>query len=240
MAYSGLDILYEDETVIAVNKESGMLVIPDRFRSDIPNLRSILSERFGEIWIVHRLDKDTSGIVLFAKTAAAHKTLNDEFSEHAIRKTYIALLRGQLEHDSGNIKEPLQPHPRKKGMMQVHPAGKDSETNYKVRQRFRDFTLVEAHPITGRQHQIRVHFAAIGHPLAIDPIYGSKEPIFLSQLKNSFRSKDKDEHPLIDRLTLHAEKIEFTHPITEKCLSIEAALPKDFRAIIHQLEKWNQ
>ncbi len=233
------EILYEDGMLVAVNKPSGLLVIPDRFRGDIPCLRSVLADRYGDIWVVHRLDRDTSGVVLFAKTADAHKILNDEFAEHRIRKTYIALLRGALEHRSGSIKRPLLPHPHTKGMMQVHPAGKFSETGYRVTGAFRDFTLVDALPVTGRQHQIRVHFAAIGHPLAIDPLYGNPEPIYLSGFKKSFQAAGKEETPLIGRLTLHAHRIEFTHPSTTAAITIEAPLPKDFRAVVHQLEKWN-
>jgi 23S rRNA pseudouridine955/2504/2580 synthase/23S rRNA pseudouridine1911/1915/1917 synthase len=233
------DILYEDEIFLAVNKQPGMLVIPDRFREDIPNLRTLLAERYGEIWVVHRLDKDTSGIVLFAKTAEAHKSLNEEFSTHTVHKTYGALLRGRLEHASGAIQQPLAPHPKKKGLMQVHPAGKFSETHYMVRTAFRDFTFVDVTPVTGRQHQIRVHFAAIGHPLAIDPLYGSDEPILLSTIKKTFQSAGSDELPLIARLTLHAAAIEFTHPSTRVSFKIEAPLPKDLKAVLHQLEKWN-
>jgi len=236
-----LHIVFEDDDLIAVNKPSGLLVIPDRYRKDFPNLRDILIEQYGNIFVVHRLDKDTSGIIVFAKNAAAHKYLNDQFTSHTVEKIYCALVRGRLEHTAGSIKYSLAPHPRTHSMMAVSPAGKISITDYTVREAFRNYTLVEARPHTGRLHQIRIHFAAFGHPLAIDRIYGSSEPLLLSSIKSGYKPSGSEESPLIDRLTLHAEKITFIHPrAPEQPQTLIVPMPKDFEAVVQQLRKYNK
>ncbi len=236
-----LNIVFEDDDLLVVNKPAGLLVIPDRYRKDLPNLRDILIEKYGDIFVVHRLDKETSGILVFAKNAATHKHLNGQFTDHTIEKVYCALVRGRLEHTAGSIKYSLAPHPKKPSVMVVSQAGKISITDYTVREAFRDYTLVEARPHTGRLHQIRVHFATFGHPLAIDRIYGSQEPIFLSSIKPDYKPSGSNESPLIERLTLHAERITFIHPATPgQPKTLNAPLPKDFEAVIQQLRKYNK
>ncbi len=239
MDSSELNIIFEDDAFLAINKPAGLLVIPDRYRKDLPNLRDILIEKYGQIFIVHRIDKETSGILLFARNPEAHRVLNNQFTDHTIEKVYVALVRGRLQHTAGSIKFPLAPHPKKPAMMVVSQAGKISITDYKVREAFRDYTLVEGKPRTGRMHQVRVHFAALGHPLAIDRLYGNKEPIFLSSIKPNYKRSGKDESPLMDRLTLHAEKITFIHPASGQSQTLTAPLPKDFKAVIQQLRKHN-
>jgi 23S rRNA pseudouridine1911/1915/1917 synthase len=238
---SELAIIFEDDDLVAVNKPAGLLVIPDRYRKDIPNLRDMLAKRNGQIFVVHRLDKETSGILIFAKNADAHRLLNDQFTNHTIEKVYIALVRGRLRHGAGSIKYPLAPHPKKPAVMTVSQSGKISVTDYNIREAFRDYTLVEARPRTGRLHQVRVHLAAFGYPLAIDKLYGSKEPIFLSSIKPDYKPSGDGESPLIDRLTLHAEKITFVHPREpDQPRTLTAPLPKDFEAVVQQLQKYNK
>ncbi len=241
MSTSELNIIFEDADLLAINKPAGLLVIPDRYRKDIPNLRDLLIAKYGNIFVVHRLDKETSGILIFAKNAATHKHLNDQFTGHAIDKVYLALVRGRLQHTAGSIKFSIAPHPKKPAMMAVDQGGKISITDYEVREAFRDYTLVEARPHTGRLHQIRVHFAAFGHPLAIDRLYGSHEPIFLSSIKSDYKPSGNRELPLIDRLTLHAESITFYHPASPvEPRTLSALLPKDFETVIQQLRKYNK
>lgn len=234
------NIIFEDVDLLAVNKPAGLLVIPDRYRKDLPNLRDLLVTKYGNIFVVHRLDKETSGILIFAKNAATHKHLNDQFTGHTIEKVYLALVRGRLEHAAGAIKFPLAPHPKKPALMVVSQAGKISITDYNVREVFKDYTLVEARPHTGRLHQVRIHFAALGHPLAFDRGYGNKEPILLSSIKPDYKPSGKSVSLLIDRLTLHAEKITFIHPSTGHPQTLTAPLPKDFEVLIQQLRKYNR
>ena len=234
------EIIFEDADIIAVNKPSGLLVIPDRFRKELLNLRNLLEMKYGGIFVVHRLDRETSGVTLFAKNAEAHRLLNGQFTDHTIKKIYLALVCGIPDHEAGTLKFPLAPHPRKPGTMVVSEAGKISITEYRVAEKFLKYSLVEARPLTGRTHQVRIHLAAYGHPLAVDRIYGSGEPLRLSSFKPGYKPSATEERPLIDRLTLHAEKITFHHPATNAEVTLTAPLPQDFELTLKQLRKNNR
>lgn len=234
-----IDLLFEDENFIVVNKPPQLLVIPDRWDSTRPALISILQDRFpdNKIYVVHRLDQDTSGVIMFAKTAAAHKHLNLQLQGREVEKIYFAIVKGEIKTD-GIIDLAIDTDSRRKGRVSIRKKGKNSITEYQVLERFRGFTYVRVIPRTGRTHQIRVHLQAIGHPLAIDPLYGDSEPIYLSRLKRNYRFKlDQEERPLIDRLTLHAGEIRFNHPITGEQMKVSAELPKDIRALLNVLRK---
>ncbi len=233
-------ILYEDETIIAINKPAGLLVIPDRYDLDKPNLLAMLRARDAKtkIYVVHRLDQGTSGVVLFTKTGAAHQQLNYQMEMRQIIKEYHAVVRGELDRD-GRIGWAIDKDPRRRGRMMVSHAGKPSITDYQVIERFSGYTYLKLFPRTGRTHQIRVHLQAMGCPLAVDALYGTAEPIYLSKLKRDYRFKAEDpEKPLIDRLPLHAAAIEFRHPTTGEQISLSAELPKDLRALLHALRKY--
>jgi 23S rRNA pseudouridine1911/1915/1917 synthase len=235
-----IEILFEDNNLIAINKASQMLVIPDRWDPNKPSLISILQDRYPneKIYVVHRLDKDTSGVILFARTAAAHKNLNRQLEGRQTKKIYFAIVKGEVKED-GVIDLAIDTDRGKKGRVMIHKNGKDSITEYHVIKRFKGFSHLKVIPKTGRTHQIRIHLQAIGHPLAIDPLYGYSAPIFLSNLKRNYRFKlDQEERPLIDRLTLHAREIHFTHPLTGEELSIAAELPRDMRALVYALGKY--
>lgn len=235
-----LEILFEDEHLIAVDKPAGLLVIPDRWDPNKPSLISILQQRDpdNKIYVVHRLDRDTSGVVLFARTAMAHKHLNQQMELRQTEKIYFALVKGELKQD-GVIDLPLRMERHGKGKVAIHKKGKDAITEYHILKKFKGFTYLKVHPKTGRTHQIRVHLQALGHPLAIDSIYGAPNPIYLSQLKRNYRFKqDQEERPLIGRLTLHATEIRFMHPVTGEQIRIMAELPSDMQIILKVLEKY--
>ena len=235
-----IPILHDDEAVIALNKPGGLPVIPERWHPEWPCLRSIAESQLGaKIWVVHRLDAGTSGVLIFAKTAEAHRHLCEQFGNRKVEKIYHALVQGKLETDALTIQRPIAPHPKKKGIMMIARAGKRSVTSLRVLERFRTATLLEVHPQTGRQHQIRVHLQAIGYPLLVDPVYGNNEAFYLSSLKSNYhRKEDEEETPLIQRLTLHAASLKLRHPVTEEELTIAAPEPKDFHAAVRNLRKY--
>jgi len=239
-----LDILYEDDAMIAVNKPAGLLITPDRWDRGIPTIQDMLREYLRKhvdhpnIRLVHRLDKDTSGVVLLAKSVTAQSYLSKQFEKGEVNKTYHAIVKGVVDKDEGVISFPLIESPRKPGTMMVSDKGKQSITLYKVLERFRGFTLVEVNPLTGRTHQVRVHMMASGFPLAIDPFYGDSKPVYLSDLKKDYKRKGESETPLIGRLPLHAFRISFREPMGKKMLLVEAPLPRDFQHMIKALRKY--
>lgn len=237
-----VSILYEDEDIVIVNKPSRYLSIPDRHDETKPNVLSFLTNKYGKVFTVHRLDKETSGILCFAKNETAHKVLSKQFQERTVEKIYYALVDGILTPSEGTINLSIAPHPARPGKMMVSNKGKRSLTTYKVVEQFNNFSLVEANIKTGRTHQIRVHFEAIGFPLAIDTLYGTRTEFFLSEVKlRKFRlGKNQEERPLMTRTTLHAYRLVLEQPTTQKRLIFEAPLPKDFSAVVKQLQKWNK
>lgn len=239
--YQALDILSEDEDYIIINKQAGMLTLPDRFDPSIPSLYHTLKTHYGDIWVVHRIDKQTSGVIAFAKNADAHRELSAQFENHKVQKKYWLLALGGLDRDEGTVDLPIGENGSKVGSMKIDPIhGKNSVTKYRVIERFLNYTLVEAEPLSGRTHQIRVHFKAMGHPLAVDELYGSAEGIKLSTLKKAYKIKSGHaEKPLIARLTLHAKSLRFYHYRHQETVTADAPLPKDFNGALKQLRKLN-
>lgn len=234
-----LEILYEDENLIAVNKPAGMLTLPDRFQEDRPNLYRALQVMYTSLFVIHRLDKDTSGVILFALDAQTHAALSKAFEEHRVKKTYVALVLGQVTPNEGTIDRPIAPHASGDGRMTTSNKGKRAVTHYRVTRHFRKYTWLHLEIETGRTHQIRVHMAWMKHPLAVDPLYGGEEGVFLSEIKEKYKpSRGETEHPLIERVPLHAFRIQFEHPAHGEQVRIEAPLPKDLRATLNQLERW--
>ena len=186
-----------------------MLSIPDRAMSE-PSLKDLLDAKYGKIFPVHRLDRDTSGIILFAKNADFHKYLSGLFEKHKVEKYYVGVVTGKPSADRGEIEAPIAEHPVKKGLMVVHRSGKASHTSYEVLRSHNAYSLISFQLHTGRTHQIRVHARHIGHPIACDPLYGSADPVLLSKYKKGFKqSKFQDERPILDRLALHAHRLVF-------------------------------
>lgn len=229
-------ILYEDDRIVAFDKGSGISSIRERFVVGI-SLKEIAEEKLGRLWTVHRIDKDTSGVIVFARDAEAHKALNDQFERHETGKTYAAVLEGEMPQEEMRIDIPLMSDPAHPGRVRPSARGKDSVTVLHLRERFRGFSYVEARPLTGRQHQIRVHCKAVGLPLAVDPFYGNRSELLLSSFKRKYRNYGQEEKPLIARLTLHAERLTVVHPGTGEPITFESPLPKDMNALLNQLRK---
>jgi len=230
-------ILKEDENLVAINKPSGLLTIPDREGKEI-SLKQILKNKYGEIFTVHRLDKETSGIVVFAKNEEAHKQLSGLFEARETLKIYNGLVLGTPFEKSGVIKEPIAEHPSKKGLMTVYKKGKESITEYEVLENFKLYSWMQFRILTGRTHQIRVHMKHLGHPIVCDELYGDGKPVFISMIKRKKFNLAKDEEterPILSRLALHASKLKFE--LDHKVYEIEAELPKDLRALLKQLHK---
>lgn len=235
-----LPILFADDDVVVIDKPSGMLSLPDRFDTTLPNIRRILEDMYGEIYIVHRLDKETSGVMIAARNAQAHKNLSEQFEHHTIRKIYHAIVSGVVEQDEFPINIPLMADPKRKGLMRPSARGKDAHTIVKVLERFRIASLIECTLVTGRMHQIRVHCSAIGHPLLVDPDYGTTKEFLLSSIKRRYNlKKDTTERPVIDRLTLHAKSIAFLHPSTSQSVEFTSEYPRDVAAAINVLRKYS-
>jgi 23S rRNA pseudouridine955/2504/2580 synthase/23S rRNA pseudouridine1911/1915/1917 synthase len=233
-----LDILYEDDEIVVINKTANILSIPDRYDPKKINLKTILENRYDSIYVVHRLDKDTSGVICFAKSEASHRNLNLQFHTRKIGKIYHLFCEGHPVVDNGLIDQPILKNSDGKGF--IHKKGKPSQSKYIVRKKFRFHSLIEFELLSGRTHQARIHAAHIGCPLIVDPLYGNKEAFYLSEIKKKYRlGKYKKERPLLYRTPLHAFNLRFRHPSTNKILEISAPYPKDLRALQNQLTKWS-
>ncbi|MEP6750733.1 MAG: RluA family pseudouridine synthase [Bacteroidota bacterium] len=231
--------IFENDNFIVLNKPSGMLSIPDRTQSQ-PSLKDFLLEKFGGIFTVHRLDKDTSGVIVFAKNEMTHKHLSQQFEDRSTQKIYNGLVTGKLDEPKGVIDAPIAEHYSQKGMMMTSDKGKPSVTEYELLEQFRSFSWLQFHILTGRTHQIRVHMKHLGHPVACDELYGDGKSILLSSFKKKFNlaKSAEEERPLLNRLALHAAQLSFKD-IDENVHTFEAPLPKDLRALLQQLRKWN-
>jgi 23S rRNA pseudouridine1911/1915/1917 synthase len=232
-------IVLENDAFIILNKPAGLLSIPDRIGKDI-SLKKMLQEQYGEIFTVHRLDRETSGLIVFARTETAHKKFSQQFEDRETEKIYVGLALGSLAEKKGMIEAPIAEHPSKKGTMMVHRKGKPSHTDFEVLEEFGIFSWLKFRIHTGRTHQIRVHMKHIGHPLACDEIYGDGKPVFLSSIKFRYKisGKEEEEKPLLNRLALHALFLSFhLDGIKTECT---AEWPKDLRALLNQLRKWKK
>ena len=230
-------IIFEDDDFIALNKPSGLLSIPDRKGIEI-SLKVLLKEKYGEIFTVHRLDKETSGLIVFAKNEYAHKQLSMQFEKRQTKKIYQGLVMGSLAEKKGSISFPMSEHPALNGTMIVHRKGKESLTEYEVLEDFGIYSWLQFQIHTGRTHQIRVHMKETGHPVVCDTLYGDGKPVLVSSLKSKFKlSRDAEEEiPILNRLALHAFQLSFTDR-NGKMIELEAPLPKDIRATLQQLTK---
>lgn len=224
-----LDILYEDDDIIVINKPKGMVVHPANGNPDgtlVNALMAICKDSLsgigGEIrpGIVHRLDKDTSGVIVVAKNDKAHIELSNQIKNKQMKKTYICLVRGNIPDEEATINMPIARSKKDRKKMDVDKSGKEAITHFKVLKRYNGYTYLEVNIETGRTHQIRVHLSHIGYPIVGDAVY--------SNGKNPFGIKGQ---------CLHALRLEFNHPITGKKMNIEAKIPKYFEDVLKLLDK---
>lgn len=222
---------------MAVNKPAGLLSIPDRDGAG-NSLKKILKEKYGNIFTVHRLDRDTSGIIVFAKDEPTHQFLSRSFEERKVEKYYLGIVNGTIPEKKGTIDAPIAEHPGRRGLMVIHKKGKEAVTDYEALEEFGKFSLVQFRIHTGRTHQIRVHMQKLGHPIVCDELYGDGKPVLLSSFKYNYRlsKNEEEERPILSRLGLHAQRLKLTDP-EGVVHELEAELPKDMRALLQQLRK---
>lgn len=236
-----LQRLYEDDDFIIINKPAGVLVIPDRFDQSQASLNKLLEAELGHhVYVVHRLDRNTSGTIAFAKNETAHRYLSVLFEAHEVGKFYAGIVKGVVQPEQARIEAPIAKHPAIGGRMVIAKAGKESITDYRVSEQWQGFALMQFRIHTGRTHQIRVHMQHIGHPIVADDVYGDGKPFLLSAIKRKYKptvSDDGEERPLLSRIALHAYQLTFAAP-DGKEITAEAPLPKDMAACVAQLNKW--
>lgn len=238
-----IDVLYEDEHLAVINKEAGMIVHPARGHWD-GTLASAVAYHFGQLselggptrpGIVHRLDRDTSGAIVIAKNDQIHAQLAEQFKARTVEKQYLAIVVGTPDRDNDMIDAPIGDHPshrEKKAIRAGHTSSRDAQTFYTVEERFAGFALVNAHPKTGRTHQIRLHFAHVGHPVLCDRLYGSRSEVTAGQLN---RSHPESESVVLRRQALHARRLTITHPVMKSLLQVDAPIPQDIAEVLSAL-----
>jgi RluA family pseudouridine synthase len=232
-------VIFEDDAVVVFDKPSGLLVAPDRWDKARVNLMGLVHEKLGRhVANVHRLDADTSGLLLCAKTKPALDFLSGQFQSKTVGKTYHALVVGSPALDLYTVDFVLKEDDAAPGRMcVVKKHGKAAVTEFQVLERFGRFALVECRPQTGRTHQIRVHLSASGTPILNDPFYGDETRLLLSELKRGYKGR-ADEKPLIARLALHASRLAFMHPVTRERTEVASPLPNEFEVALKYLRKF--
>ena len=248
-----LSILYEDDAIAVVDKPAGMVVHPAKGHWS-GTLASALVHHFDQLsqcggaarpGIVHRLDRDTSGVLIVAKTDAAHQRLAEQFQARTVRKEYLAMVAGCPDRDRDLIDHPIGDHPtqrEKKALRSDHASSRAAQTFYEVEERFGAFTLLRAFPKTGRTHQIRLHLASIRAPVLCDKLYGGRSRLTVGELRRLLRNKQlaadlPEEQVLLDRQALHAHRLCLAHPTSGEALEFRAPLPADLQGLLSILRK---
>jgi 23S rRNA pseudouridine1911/1915/1917 synthase len=246
-----LDILYEDAVIAVVNKPPGMVVHPARGHWS-GTLASALVHHFGQLsqyggairpGIVHRLDRDTSGVMVIAKTDAAHMNLAEQFQNRTVEKEYLAIVMGSPDRDRDIIDFPIASHPSQREKMALlanHATSRSAQTFYEVAERFRGFALIRCFPKTGRTHQVRLHLESIRCPVLCDKLYGGRARLTLEELRSMTRRKnlEPDRSPaevVLNRQALHAHVLRIAHPTSEESLEFRAELPDDLDRVLQLL-----
>ncbi len=232
-------VIFSDEDMVVLNKRSGILIAADRYNPEAPRLDLLAEKEFGKLYAVHRIDKDTSGIIVYARNPEAQRNLSMQFEHREVEKTYHALVYGHPLWQDLEVKLPLLPDGDAHHRTVVNKkTGKPSLTNFHLIGACGPYSWIEAKPKTGRTHQIRVHLAENGFSIVCDPLYsGNQKPVRLSEIKKKWNGDEYEERPLLCRLALHAWKIELNHPKTGERVSFTAPYPKDMDATRKQLSK---
>lgn len=241
-----IEFLYEDDHLAVINKPAGLTVHPGPHLEEETLVHALLHwiddlsgiggvERPG---IVHRLDRETSGVLIVAKNDLAHQGLSDQFKQRTVRKTYLAVSRGEVRNEEGSLDGPIgRSRSHSKKMVITAPGeGREAKTDFKVKEIYEGYSFIECYPHTGRTHQIRVHLASIRLPIACDKLYGREKTIYPSVLRGE--KKPAAEAALIERHALHAASIRFTHPATAKEMSFSAPLADDMSLLVENLRKY--
>ena len=235
------EILFESDSIIAINKPAGILSVPDRYNPDKFSLASWVLSSHPSARPLHRIDLETSGVLLFCILPEAFGWYSDQFENRIVKKSYQAIVEGRVKEDEGVIDQPL--YTLSNGKVIISKRGKESRTHWKVLERFLHHSFVEVNPVTGRTHQIRVHMSSIGHPVMGDTTYGAAGPFFLSSIKGRKKyhlSKDQEaERPLIARTCLHAASISFKDFQSHEQIIIESPLPKDMSIVVQKLRQYS-
>jgi len=245
----GIRIVHEDERITAIDKSPALTSVSERWDPAAPTAIDLLWEEWKRAdpdaprpHVIHRLDKDTSGLLLFARDREAQVSLREQFRARSVEKTYFALTDGVPEAAEGSIEVSIEPDPARPGRVRtVRRGGKECRTEYRTEQVLGPHAWVRLHPRTGRTHQLRISLRELGTPIVGDPWYGDGAPLLLSSVKRDYRpGRGEPERPLLGRLGLHALQLTFDHPAGGARITVEAPLPKDLRSALRQLERWTR
>ncbi len=230
-------VIYSDEDILVLNKRSGLLIAADRYDEDAPRLDLEAEKEFGRLYAVHRIDKDTSGCVIYAKTPEAHRSLSMQFENREVEKIYHALVYGRPLWETKTVDSKLLPDGDSRHRTTVNSKfGKPSVTDFRLIGVCGPFSWIEARPKTGRTHQIRAHLQSIGLSIVCDPLYsGNQKPVRLSDIKKRWNGDTETERPLLSRLALHAYSLKIKHPKTGEEMTFKADYQKDMEATRRQL-----
>lgn len=227
-----IEVLYHDDTLLVVNKPAGLATLPDGYNPTLPHIKSVLEKHYGPLWVVHRLDKDTSGVLVLARSAAAHRSLNTQFEKHLISKVYHALVHGFPDWKETTVSLPLRPNGDRHHRTVVDlQDGKPAVTHLSVLEGFGEYCLLQVIPETGRTHQIRAHLSALGLSIVGDKLYSRKtDPLDHDKSNRSDSSVGSGVS-----MALHAATLELTHPLTGHRLKFSAPYPPELEALLDRM-----
>jgi tRNA pseudouridine32 synthase/23S rRNA pseudouridine746 synthase len=234
--FAGIQVILQDPYVLVINKPAGLATLPDGYDPTLPHIKSILQRHFGPLWIVHRLDKETSGVLLLARTADAHRKLNSQFEQHLVAKRYHALVVGSPQWEEKIVDLPLRPNGDRqhRTVIDLH-LGKPATTHFKLLERFRRFTLLEAIPETGRTHQIRAHLSFLGLYIIGDKLYKPRQAIREERQAVSNLSVQQPMLSWGGGMALHAISLAINHPNSGQRLEFTAPYPQAWTMVLQQL-----